>query len=175
MTSLHRHKPYSRQQFEQALRRISRTAPFPKEWNEESKDGDRGPTTEYCYILPLFPEPPRILKIYSSVDINSNFSREVNGDAIRIVIANHSGQPVHGSLKRINRIESWEKNLNIRISEVLKLLNFNIECPNCKGSLYLRSRIESGHRFLGCSEYPKCTGSRSDSRLNIYLDQDAIG
>jgi predicted amidophosphoribosyltransferase len=34
-------------------------------------------------------------------------------------------------------------------------------CPVCGGSLRVRTNSRDGHRFIGCSNYPRCTYTRS--------------
>ena len=34
-------------------------------------------------------------------------------------------------------------------------------CPECRGSMVVRTRRSDGRRFLGCVNYPRCKGTRN--------------
>jgi ssDNA-binding Zn-finger/Zn-ribbon topoisomerase 1 len=37
----------------------------------------------------------------------------------------------------------------------------DVKCPECGGPMVSRANHESGQRFWGCREYPKCKGTRN--------------
>lgn len=176
MSDKQRYRQYSKAQFEKALRLSSRFMPFPKPWDyvswEEDDSGHyhssklKTPINEYCYVVPVIFDPVRILKVYSSVDKRTGYSRDIGGDAIRIVLADNFSEPKHAAFRRINRIQNWEWNLRLRISEALSFLGFDISCPKCGKELFMRRNSNTNERFLSCSSWPECTGSRNYASLN---------
>jgi hypothetical protein len=169
MSELQQHKPFTKAEFEGALRLSSRFMEFIEEWyktewvkDKENKYYNRQRTmiTEYCYIVPLTFNPTRILKVYSSVQKISDRSRVVGGDAIRVVLADRFGEPKHRAYTRINRTGNWEYKLRLRISEVLASTGFDISCPTCNEILFLKWNRNDNSRFLGCSYWPDCKGTR---------------
>lgn len=162
---LRKHKPFTKDEFEYALGLTSKFRPYPDSWYEMDKVADGKKINEYCYIIPLILyDPIRILKVYSSVSRRTNISREVKGDAIRVVLADLKGEPVHDSFKRLNRNGNWEWNLRLRISQAIASLGFDTKCPKCRKDLFLRWNRKDGRRFLGCSMWKKdgtgCSGQR---------------
>lgn len=179
MSQKQRHKPFSKEDFERALKDTSLFSEYPAKWYDilwtQDKDGHYssekipGTINEYCYMIPLFFEPKRLIKVYSSVLKATNISRKVGGDAIRVVLADFSGEPKHESLTRINRTENWEWNLRKRISEILNIEGFHTHCPKCGHVLFMRWGRKSKKRFLGCSKWPDCEGVRNSTKLNEGL------
>lgn len=170
MSDVQRHKPFSKQEFEAALLSSSRFMEYPDAWYHIEWDKDdegryfsveTDEIGEYCYVVPLTFSPVRILKVYSSVQRDSDHSRDVGGDAIRVVLADAGGEPKHEAYTRINRTGNWETKLRIRISQVLKSIGFDVDCPRCGEMLYLRWNRHDNSRFLGCSMWPDCNGTRA--------------
>lgn len=169
MSEIQRHKPFSKEEFEIALRTSSKFMEYPDVWyrigwQKDEKDKyfsiETDEIGEYCYIVPLTFNPERILKVYSSVKRGTDRSRDKGGDAIRVVLADKSGEPKHGPFTRINRTGNWEWKLRLRISEVLVGMGFDMKCPICREILFLRWNRLDNRRFLGCSAWPVCRGTR---------------
>lgn len=168
--NLRRHAPFSKAKFEEILHSISGFDEFPGEWYEVNwiEDGDKWIKTdvvinERCYYIPLTFDPVRLIKIYSTVDRDEGWSREVRTDAIRIVLADISGAPKHTRFKRINRNGKWKYNLKLRISELMESLGIETTC-RCGQRLFLKRNSKKNSRFLGCSMFPKC-----DYKKNFYV------
>ena len=39
-------------------------------------------------------------------------------------------------------------------------------CPECGGSMALRTNRQSGNKFWGCTKYPNCKGTRDENGLS---------
>lgn len=93
--------------------------------------------------------------VYSSVDSRSHISRDCGNDAIRVVLmwrddrAKTYDWKAIGSTKRVNRIDTWRKNLRKRISNWRSMLEG--KCKDCGAPLTVR-KSEYG-KFLGCVRY----------------------
>ncbi len=168
MSEVQKHRPFSKADFERALNSTSRNREFYDwmyliQWKKDDTGKylsyDVPEIQEYCYFIPLTFNPERILKVYSSVDKSNDMSRDAGGDAIRVVLADKAGEPKHEAYTRINRTGNWETKLRIRISQILKSMGFNINCPRCGKMLFLRWNHVDNRRFLGCSTWPKCNGT----------------
>lgn len=95
------------------------------------------------------------LVVYSSIDERTGFSRDSGNDAIRVVLmwedkkSSTEKWKAIGSTKRVNRIQTWRKNLKKRLSNWKDMLEG--QCSDCGAPLTVR-RGEFG-KFLGCSRY----------------------
>ena len=97
------------------------------------------------------------LRCYSGID-PSGQSREVGADAIRLVLM--LGKPDGTVVKlsgdrRVNRVAGWQRNLQARIDKWTELLP-QAKCPKC--GLPMVPRKGPHGDFLGCCNYPICTG-----------------
>lgn len=105
------------------------------------------------------------IRIYSSIESRSanHVARDCGEDAIRIchVFYNDKGNPrIVGTEKRINRIQTWKKNLLKRIQQMAS--EDVIACPVCGSPMKLRSG--SHGKFFGCTNFPQCKGTRNVER-----------
>ena len=167
--NLRLHKPFSREDFERVLWSTSAVREYPDwlyevDWFEDAEDGWKRQNvtiTECCYILPLTFKPTRLLKIYSSVSGRTSSSRDCGSDAVRIVLADQTGEPVHSRFTRINRTGNRRQRLRVRISEALQALGIDMTCPDCGKKLFLKRNSKNNSRFIGCSTFPKCEYKRN--------------
>lgn len=157
------HKPFSKEEFERVLLSVSAFREFPDSWytTDWVEDGDSWArenveTKEFCYFIPIILNPTRLLKIYSSVDKRTGWSRESRTDSIRIVLADNTGEPKHPRFKRINRNGNWRPNLWKRIAQTLRAGGVVESCPRCGHLLNLWRNSNNNSRFLSCSNRKKC-------------------
>ena len=91
-------------------------------------------------------------------------SREVGEDAIRVClfVRNEKGKIslVSGS-KRVHRVKGWRENLQNRLDTWLELFP-NEACPKCNNLMVPRSGKNG--TFLGCSDYPTCTFTKTPKK-----------
>lgn len=99
--------------------------------------------------------PSIVLKVFTTIDKRTGFSREKGADAIRTVLwDSKNGKPVTGRKKTL-RIKTWKKNLRPKVEELIEDADDYIkECSECTGWMVIR---ESQYgKFYGCSHYPSC-------------------
>jgi len=96
---------------------------------------------------------PLRLRVYSSVDIRTEYSRPNGKDAIRVVLM-WKDRFVCGT-KRVHRIETWAKNLLNRI-ETIEDTDTYI-CIDCEIPMVVK-KGKFG-RFYGCTNFPRCKHS----------------
>ncbi len=102
------------------------------------------------------------VRVFSSI-VPGTGSRDVGEDAIRCqrIYYNDDGkEQIIGTEKRVNRIQTWRKNLLSRIETMSK--EEVIVCPLCSGPMKER-RGEFG-KFIGCINFPACKGTRKVER-----------
>lgn len=98
---------------------------------------------------------PLSLRVYTGINPNGH-SRGVGEDAMRVVLF---GKKSDGSIvklggsKRVNRVQTWKKNLGNRIDSWLDYLPKD-SCAKC-GSPMVPRKGRNGD-FLGCTSYPEC-------------------
>ena len=96
------------------------------------------------------------LRVFTSVAHGQG--RVCGEDAIRVAIVyrkKDGGIVGVGSTTRVNRIETWKKNLQKRLNKYQQLMS--PDCPLCAAPM----RIKKGpwNDFWGCVEYPECRGT----------------
>jgi hypothetical protein len=102
-----------------------------------------------------------VMRIYSSVDKRNGKSRPKDGDAIRLVVLyGEDHEPVLRE-KRTNRIKTWPKNLKKKIDNIKQRKDDIAFCDECGSVMVIRENSESGDKFYGCGNYPKCTNTKS--------------
>jgi len=116
--------------------------------------GDAHAANEYIYDIPL-PRKHLTVRVFSSVDHSTGYTRPCGTDAIRCVIWNYKvGEPVAGRT-RTHRIETWQSNLLGKIQSLTKeWKDYDRTCPECDSPLTIREG-EYGE-FFGCLSYPEC-------------------
>jgi hypothetical protein len=96
--------------------------------------------------------PYRIV-IYSSIDKNSEHSREVGEDAIRLVIIDEeTGRPVAKAI-RTHRTKNAIENTRIKARDLFKTVITSKTCPKCSSIMVERTNKKDGGVFWGCSRY----------------------
>ncbi len=113
-------------------------------------------TMEYIYLIPTT-IPNIIVKVFSSIDIRTNTSREYGSDALRVILYNTKiNRPIsHPRKSHIKRMKNWRLYLKSAITESKNKVEFyNRTCPKCGNPLV--HRISKRGEFFGCSSYPQC-------------------
>jgi hypothetical protein len=116
---------------------------------------------------------PYTVKVYSSVDLRTNVSRDSGEDAIRLVLKDDvTGYAVKAAEKRVFRTKSALVNLRERARELFQEVVAGPHCPKCGALMKARRGGPGNHWFLGCSHYNPdkswhCTGTRRVSELSV--------
>ncbi len=98
------------------------------------------------------------LRIFTSVAYGEG--RECGTDAIRVALVyrRRDGEIVGiGKDTRVNRIETWQTNLQKRLDNWKELY---IICPICAMPMRKRRNKQAKTTFWGCLAYPECKGTR---------------
>lgn len=108
---------------------------------------------EEVYELPVKGTDKTTLRVFSSVDKSTGWSRDKGTDAIRIVAWDTAkNRNVDGETKTL-RTTGWDERLKEKLEELYERV-LTQQCPNCGAMLIVR---EGKHgKFLGCSAYPGC-------------------
>lgn len=100
------------------------------------------------------------IRVYSSIDKRTDKARDKGSDAIRVtVIDNESERPVMKN-KRVNRIETWPKNLQKRIDKVRNSKGELTWCDECDSLMVVRRNSKNGDKFFGCTSWPECNSTK---------------
>jgi restriction system protein len=93
-------------------------------------------------------------------------TRELAGYVRSKQIAHFSDSQLRNFVERLNS-NSLESNRATKRAHVEYLKtkatgrqNDNTKCPRCAATMVARSNRKSGEKFLGCSRFPKCKGTR---------------
>lgn len=119
-------------------------------------------TFEYAYdraITARDGTPSRFMvRVLSSVSINTNVTRETGEDAIRVMLYdNLLGRMINDW--RVLRTESALVNTVKRARDAFK---YAIEAPRCQAcsAIMIKRKSRMGGEFLGCTNYPTCKSTR---------------
>lgn len=119
---------------------------------------DEVSSQEIIYELPT-QKPTIKIRIFSSIDKISGFSRSLGEDAIRCVFFDFISHKSFNKTKRINRTKNWKDRLKITLDELMqKSKKINI-CKTCNSAMILRDGSKG--QFYGCLSYPKCKSTIS--------------
>ena len=102
------------------------------------------------------------LRTYTGINPDGH-SRECGKDAMRLAlfIRDDSGAIFKvGDDKRVNRIQTWKKNLQLRLDKWAEELMPKDTC-SCGSPMVVRETRDGKRRFLGCVRYPVCKETRS--------------
>ncbi|RLF41250.1 MAG: DNA topoisomerase I [Thermoplasmata archaeon] len=118
----------------------------------------------YITLSPLAPTPIGIAVIEAMGDcdcIKPKMTAELEKDMNLIAEGKKTlDETVRESREMLIKVmETLEKNkadIRKNIREADRKQNIIGKCPNCSGDLIIR-RSKNGKRFIGCTEYPKCT------------------
>ena len=109
---------------------------------------------------------PYAVRVYSTIDVRTDDSRDCGADAIRVVLIERSTTvlgKVIAAQRKVLRTKSALENTLERARELWRYaLNRDHYCGRCQALLVER---ESKHgKFFGCSHYPECkfTKPRTD-------------
>lgn len=96
------------------------------------------------------------IRIFSSLSKTTGKARDKGSDAIRVqVLHTESDRPVMAQ-KRVNRIQTYCKNLRKRINNIVGNKDHLNYCPRCDSLLVLRKNKSDKSKFYGCLSYPDC-------------------
>jgi len=99
---------------------------------------------------------PYVVQVFSSVDKRRGTTRDCGEDAIRVVITD-TETARHYPLGRVYRTKNALPNLKKKCREAfIRIIHEG--CPKC-GSLMTERKGKHG-KFLGCTKYPTCTGTK---------------
>lgn len=113
------------------------------------------------------------LRVFSSVDKTTNWSRDKGTDAIRVVAWDvKRGRNIDGETKTL-RTTGWEERLKEKVEELYGRV-MSHQCPEC-GSMLLEREGKHG-KFLGCSGYPECKHihGRKKKEEVVVKDSDLV-
>jgi hypothetical protein len=96
------------------------------------------------------------IRVYST--IAGNVSRDTGTDAIRCMVYDRVNEKILKLEKRVHRTMSALKNTRERCRDLYKLVVKN-KC-SCGGVLIQRES-KANHKFMGCSNFPKCTQTKN--------------
>ena len=110
------------------------------------------------------------IRIYSTICVNSNVSRSSGSDAIRCIIYDTRENKLIKLEKRVHRTEKALINTRARCRELYKYVKNNV-CTKC-GGLLIERTSKTSHKFLGCSNFPKCKETKTiiQSQLTLKLN-----
>ena len=136
--------------------------PFGGDYEVEGK--------EYVWVIKQ-PSAYIVIKIYTSIDVRDDVSRDVGNDAIRAVLLDSvSGKPFSKESK-IYRVENWQGRLTSRIQALLKYVLSVRRCPKCNSGLVEREGKYG--KFLGCLNYRECgKQGKSDKPKEKHIQRD---
>jgi hypothetical protein len=139
-----RHKTFvrfSKPEFEQTLSRW--------QFSEVNLKG----TWEYVYDILVPGLGGYAVRIYSSIDKITAYSRDKGMDAIRLMVIKLNDYTHLGEHEKVLRTKGWPDRVASKIQALLDNLYKHI-CPKCNSAMVLRSGPHG--KFMGCSKYPEC-------------------
>lgn len=108
------------------------------------------------------PENRFVIRIYSTVDMGTGWTREVGDDAIRVCLLDTQNRDERDrdrgerSFTRVHRTQGALENLRLRAKEAWKAVaSHGALCDKCGSLMVERKTKRNGktERFLGCSGY----------------------
>lgn len=122
----------------------------------ERRDDDR--CWEMIWVRPVITKSgvrfPYEIKVYTTVDIRTEVSRDVGTDAIRVVLMDTvTGRPVKKAEKRVFRTKNALTNLRERCRDMFKHVMQGPHCPKCSSLMVVREGGPGKHKFWGCTHY----------------------
>ena len=111
-------------------------------------------------------EYPYYIVCYSTVERGNNVTRACGEDAIRFVLLNKNGKPITRAEKRVFRTKGALENMRERARDLYRFVMGSETCPKCNSLMDERTVKKDGpnkgKKFLGCTDYPNCDGTRWD-------------
>jgi len=120
------------------------------------------------------PQRQALVRIYTSLGVGNATARAVGKDAIRIVVgallSEGRFRPVQKA-KRVFRTAPEKDTEEERVAFFMDRFRTEIRnayasakevvaCPKCAAPMLRRTAKKDEHEFLGCSQFPKCGGTR---------------
>ena len=115
-------------------------------------------TWEYVYDIVVPGVTGYAIRIYSSIDKITSFSRDMGTDAIRLMIIKSNDYTHFGDQQKILRTTGWQKRVSSRILSLIEHVQSTF-CAKCNSVMLIRSGVHG--KFMGCSRYPTCTYTTS--------------
>lgn len=138
---------FTKEEFESAIKKS-----IQKEWSRNINGG--------CFEYEIsFGENAKIF-INSSVDSQTNISRDSGKDSIRVWVV-YQGKPQKKTQRWVTRIAGWEDRLKHALLDTcneINRLDYSPKCPNCNGHMVIRKGVHG--KFYGCLKFPNCRGTR---------------
>lgn len=105
-------------------------------------------------------EIPFKIRVYSTIDFNTDRSRDCAADAIRVGLVNTETGRYMKKEHRTHRTMNALTNMRERARDIWKFAAHHLTegCPKCDSSMAVRKGRNG--LFLGCTQYPKCNGTR---------------
>ena len=133
---------------------------YNSDWKRKNGDWQQTSTNvkEYCYIIPL--NSGVCIKVYSSIERDTDLSRGRGKDSIKFVVARESDlRPIRSRFTHTYRIDTWRENFKKNMTKVLSSLGNDMKC-SCGGQFCLISTNDGSRNFLSCENYKKngCRG-----------------
>lgn len=110
-------------------------------------------TMEYVFELPFKADNKLAIRIFSSIHVSNNKSRDCGKDAIRILLWHKSLKKTVGGNGRVNRTANWRQNVEKKIAS-LKEKYPSIKCDKCDSG-YLILKKGKFSKFYGCTNFAK--------------------
>lgn len=110
-------------------------------------------TWEYVYDVMVPGLTGYAVRIYSSIDKITQYSRDRGADAIRLMIIKSNDYTHLGDHEKVLRTRGWHDRVAAKIQGLIDNLYKHI-CPKCNSAMVLRSGPHG--KFMGCSKYPEC-------------------
>lgn len=126
--------------------------------NGPNKEVTKSGVWEYIFDVPILKVPGLVVRIYSSVDKITGFSRDKGSDAIRLMLVRSDNDMSLSETEKILRTFGWSGRLSEKAKELISYA-LNLICPKCK-TLLVHKTGKHG-KFLGCPNYPACTHTHS--------------
>lgn len=108
---------------------------------------------EYVFDIEVPGATGIIIRIYSSVDKITGYSRDKGADKIKMFLVNEKFQTPMSESESILRTVGWSARLPEKIS-LLSAKAHKMICPNCH--IPLVKRTGRNGDFLGCQNFPDC-------------------
>jgi hypothetical protein len=116
-----------------------------------------GSAKEYIFERPI--NERYTARIYSSISVHTNTTRQCGEDAIRVMLFDLSKERPIKVEKRVHRTKNALNNVHKRAREVWGYaINTDNQCPKCSSILVERKGPRGS--FFGCSSYPDCTHTK---------------
>lgn len=105
-------------------------------------------------------EPKVRIRVYTTINPWGD-GRAKGSDAGRVVLVGSGSNRPLWSAKRVHRTKGFLDNLLERCREAWHAASSLQRCPDCGAFMTVRESKRSGDKFLGCSRYPECRGTRN--------------